>query len=324
MIVGDERQELAEWYRWFADHEAAGRSPLYAVLARGVADDPEALGALCELPIAKRQPNLLLAAVRHVCGLANGWSQFREWFFACQDEITALMIARRTQTNEPARCATLLPVLAQLPQPLALIEVGAAAGLCLLIDHYGYDYGDGVVISPAVEAPAAPVFSCVAGPRTPLPAGPLTVAWRAGVDLDPIDPTDRDHCAWLESLVWPGEGRRAELLNAALAVARRDPPRVVRGDLRDGIGELASQAPLDATLVVFHTAVLAYLDGPEERDGFGQHVLDLGARWISNEGYGVLPTSADDQPWPAGAFMLTLDRTPVAQTDPHGTWINWL
>jgi hypothetical protein len=25
-------------------------------------------------------------------------------------------------TNEPARCATLLPVLAQLPQPLALVE----------------------------------------------------------------------------------------------------------------------------------------------------------------------------------------------------------
>jgi hypothetical protein len=39
------------------------------------------------------------------------------------------MLARRTQTNEAARCATLLPTLAALPQPLALIEVGASAGL---------------------------------------------------------------------------------------------------------------------------------------------------------------------------------------------------
>jgi hypothetical protein len=44
------------------------------------------------------------------------------------------MLSRSTQTNEPARCATLLPVLAQLPQPLALNEVGASAGLCLLPD----------------------------------------------------------------------------------------------------------------------------------------------------------------------------------------------
>ena len=40
-----------------------------------------------------------------------------------------MILARRTQTNEPARCAVLLPALAQLPQPLALIEAGASAGL---------------------------------------------------------------------------------------------------------------------------------------------------------------------------------------------------
>ena len=50
------------------------------------------------------------------------------------------MLTRRTQTNEPARCATLLPALAQLPEPLALIEVGASAGLTLLFDRYSYEY----------------------------------------------------------------------------------------------------------------------------------------------------------------------------------------
>ena len=46
------------------------------------------------------------------------------------------------QTNEAGRCAVLLPVLAALPQPLALLEVGASAGLCLYPDRYAYRYGD--------------------------------------------------------------------------------------------------------------------------------------------------------------------------------------
>lgn len=50
------------------------------------------------------------------------------------------MRTRRTQTNEVARCALLLPVLTRLPAPLALIEVGAAAGLGLRLDRWAYRY----------------------------------------------------------------------------------------------------------------------------------------------------------------------------------------
>lgn len=324
--IAEELDDLRAWYAGFADREAAGRSPLYAELARGVANDEELLRMLCGLPAPKRQPNLLLAAVRHVCGLADGWPQFRAWYFAHHDEITAVMMARRTQTNEPARCATLLPLLAQLPQPLALVEVGAAAGLCLLVDYYGYDYGEGRTIPPVIPTPGAPVFACVANPLTPIPSKPVTVSWRAGVDLNPIEPSDPEQTRWLKTLIWPGEGRRSQMLDSALSIARRHPPRVTQADLRDGIAELASEAPRDATLVVFHTAVLNYLGTPQEREDFGDHVQSIGARWISNEGYGVLsPTTREtDQAWPANAFVLSLDRQPIAQTDPHGTWINWL
>jgi hypothetical protein len=41
----------------------------------------------------------------------------------------------------------LLPALALLPQPLAIIEVGASAGLTLLADKYSYDYdGHGFIL----------------------------------------------------------------------------------------------------------------------------------------------------------------------------------
>lgn len=160
-MVVDPVVELGEWYAWFSENEAAGRSPLYAELAAGVAGDRELLAALCELPVPKRQPNLLLSAVRHVCGLPQDWAQFRTWYFERREEITAVIKQRGTQTNEPARCATLLPLLAQLSQPLAILEVGAAAGLCLLFDRYRYNYGSRT-IRAADRSADAPVFACKA------------------------------------------------------------------------------------------------------------------------------------------------------------------
>ena len=124
----------------FAEREAHGRSALFEALAVGVAGDGEALTFLLSLPAEKRQPNLLLAAIRHVSGTARGWADFRQMLFANREAIRACMLDHAAQTNEPARCAVLLPVLARLRQPLALIEVGASAGSCLLPDFYGYDY----------------------------------------------------------------------------------------------------------------------------------------------------------------------------------------
>jgi hypothetical protein len=113
------------------------------------------------------------------------------------------------------------------------------------------------------------------------------------------------------------------LLRAALAVARQDPPRVVRGDLRRDLPALTAEAPADATLVVFHTAVLAYVADASERAAFADTVRGLGAVWVSNEAPGLLAGATGD-PWPHGRFLLTRDGQPVAWTDPHGTAIDWL
>ncbi|TIW02580.1 MAG: DUF2332 family protein, partial [Mesorhizobium sp.] len=129
--------EISARYVHFADTEAHGRSPLYEALAPAVDGDRETLGFLSTLPDTKRQPNLLLAAVRHLFGTPKGWTEFRQVLLAHPDAVRSLMLERSTQTNEPGRCASLLPVLARLPQPLALLEVGTSAGLCLMPDLYG-------------------------------------------------------------------------------------------------------------------------------------------------------------------------------------------
>jgi hypothetical protein len=144
-----------------------------------------------------------------------------------QKTIREVMLKRRTQTNEPARCATLVPLLALLPQPLELLEIGASAGLCLLPDLYGYEYNGTVHISPTASAGVVPpTFTCATNATTPLPTRNIDVAWRRGLDLEPLRVNDADDVAWLEALVWPDEQDRCARLRQALDVARQTPPHV--------------------------------------------------------------------------------------------------
>jgi hypothetical protein len=323
VTLDDDIEATAANYRRFAIWEARGRSALYETLSAGVAEDPEVVGLIVSLPVAKRQPNLILAAVRHLFGVLGDYEAFRTMLVEHWDEVAATALSRRTQTNEAGRCATLLPLLASLPQPLALLEVGSSAGLCLLPDRYRYDYGQGV-FGPD-DSPV--LLRCDARGGAPIPTAVPEVAWRAGIDLSPIDVEDREAVAWLETLVWPEQVERRDRLRAAIEVARRDPPSLTRGDLLDCMADVAEQAPPDATLVVFHTAVLTYL-APDDRDRFTTEVRRIGATWVANEALGVLPAvEAALQPGEfearPGDFLLSRDGQPVAWTDTHGTWVEW-
>jgi hypothetical protein len=323
MVKDAVSERLAARYRRFAQIEAHGRSPLFEAFALGVAADADALAFLATLPDSRHQPNLLFAALRHVCGTPRDWPAFRALLREHAAAVRATMLGHRTQTNEAGRCATLLPALARLPQPLALLEVGSAAGLCLLPDCYGYDYGAQRLPPPSADAP---VFPCRADLHTPLPMEQPKIAWRLGLDLQPVDVADDAGCAWLETLVWPEQTDRLDRLRAAIAVARQHRPRVIAGDLLLDLPACVHQAPDDATLVVFHSAALAYVADPALREAFAETVRALGAVWISNEAPGVFPSIRDRlaSPGPRGAFLLSVNGVPTAWTDPHGAWIEWL
>jgi hypothetical protein len=283
--MSEDRSEparISRAYLRFAE-EARGRSPLYDTLARGVATDPEIIAFLAALPKEKRQPNLLLAAVRHCCGTTGSWDEFRRAAINNADSVREVMLARSTQTNEPARCATLLPVLARLPQPLALIEVGASAGLCLLPDFYGYDYG-GQLLYPHGAAGQHPVFPCAVDAKTPIPAAMPQIVWRAGLDLNPLDVSDPEQAGWLRTLVWPEQTDRLGRLNATLQIAAANKPRLVTGDLRHDLATLTAEAPKAATLVIFHSAVLAYVAAAVERAEFARSVRSLCHFWLGERG----------------------------------------
>lgn len=314
---------VSQGYLRWAQHEAEATSPLYAEWARGVAGDEALCDHLAALPPSKRQPNLLFAAAR-VSGVPLlPWRHARDGFLAAWPRIRATMLSRATQTNEARRLATLVPALHDITEPIALIEVGASAGLCLYPDKWRYRFGPGRYLGDANR----PLLETDASRSVPIPARAPQVTWRAGIDLQPLDPADAGTRDWLEALVWPDargevDGERVDILRTGLAIARRDPAQMITGDLLDEIDGAIAEARRHARrVVVWHSAVLAYLDEPS-RDRFTARMLASGARWISNEGRMAVP--GEPAPWAGPAdFVLRIDGRPVAATHPHGRSITW-
>lgn len=289
------------------------------------------LSFLAPLPVW--QPNLFFAALQFLTGprdMPATGPDLRAVLARRGPEVADLMRARRTQTNEVARCAAVLPALPV--GPLALVEVGASAGLCLLLDRFFYDW-DAARLGP----PASPVrLHCpVTGPA-PLPSAIPAIVWRRGLDLAPVDVHDETARRWLLACVWPDQPARRERLERALELARAEAPAVRQGDLVDDLPALLGEAPRDAQLVVFHSAVLAYV-APERRQMFAD-LLTAESRtrdivWISNEGPGIVP-GLPDLGARKGGMRFVLGRARLSggrRTDhalalahPHGADLRWV
>lgn len=310
--------QTAAGYERFAALEVRGVSPLYEEWASSIAKDDAVLALIDGLPRPKRQPNLVFAAARSAGAPLAPYPQFRAWLLEHWPAVEPIIQARMTQTNEAGRCAVLLPLLSRIEGPVALIEAGAAAGFCLYPDRYSYRYqhdGGESVLHPA-SGPSPVQLTCtLTGAEAPerLP----DVVWRAGIDLNPLSVQDPQDMAWLQTLVWPEHRERRDRLSAVAGIAA-DPPHLVQGDIVEELPQLVARAPKDATVVVFHSAVLPYLEA-EHRQRFVDRVQDLNVTWISNEGEAALPAVKDQLPRSAeGRLVLSLNGVPQAFTGPHG------
>lgn len=316
---------------------AEGESRTLAGWARRVADDAAVLTWLETLPEPKRQPNLVFAAARwNGVPAPAAYDVLREALLgddAAGGVIRHTIETRSTQTNEVGRMATLVPALAAIEgldhdRPIALLEVGASAGLCLYPDRWRYDWrtSSGIVSSGTGVGP----LTCLVGGEAPVPARPPRVAWRGGIDLNPLELDDEDAMAWLRTLVWPEQTERLRLLDQGIGVARTDPPEVVRGNLLDLLPHLVEYAGEHGPVVVFHTAVVAYLDDTERKRFHGMMtdlVAEGACHWISNEGKHVLPdvtATGPAVPDDFATFVLGVDGQAVAWTHGHGRSMTWL
>ncbi|WP_166389225.1 DUF2332 domain-containing protein [Nocardioides ochotonae] len=319
----------AEQYALFASD--AGDSPCFSAWAAAVAEDQEVLAWLGTLPAIKQQPNLVFAAARwHGVPAPGPYDALRAALLGDEGTIRATILRRSTQTNEAGRMATLLPAIASLglTAPISLLEVGASAGLCLYPDRWGYAWETD---AGTVLLGEEPRLSCaVRAGNPPLPDRLPRVAWRGGLDLNPGDVTDEDAMAWLENLVWPEQDERRERLRQAIKIARAEPPHLVRGDLLTDLPELIEVAASHGPVVVFHSAVIAYLE-PADRERFHDLMTGLVAdgtcHWVSNEGKRVLPRVTETGPAVPedhSTFVTGVDGRAVAWTHGHGSSMRWV
>lgn len=348
MTEAEAPTDLAATFRRFGEVECTENgSPLYEELSYEIAGDPEILALAAE---ARQQrvgfPNLLFAAVHFLLlsgiehplaayypGMAKeqpagspAYPVFREFCLTHRDTIASLVANRMSQTNVVRRCACLLPMFAAVAdragsRELVQIEIGCSAGLNLLWDRYHYEYGGGLTWGD----PASPVrLTAELRGDVPIPRlPPLDVLWRMGIDLRRIDLEDEDSVRWLRALIWPEHVERQERLGAAIATARKDPPKVIEGDASERLADVLQQAPLQGTCCVIASHTLGFFPPAAIRrtfDALREHSRLRPVYLVTMDIRGASHSELKLAHFEGGEQMVTH----LANCSPHGRWLQWL
>ena len=157
----------------------------------------------------------------------------------------------------------------------------------------------------------------------PIPGSFPSVAFRIGLDLNPVRLTDPDSALWLRALIWPEHERRAAQLEAAIGLAIDNPPTLIAGDALETLPRVLDRIPKDTALCIFHNYTLNQFSR-EDRSRFDV-ILDE-----CSMGRDVLLLSAEGR-W--GHNFATLELVSIrggnrsirklANVDFHGKWLEW-
>ena len=271
-------------------------------------------------------------------GARPAFPLFREFCLEHRERIAELIASRSTQTQVVRRCTCLLPAFGivhrEARAPLALVDIGASAGLNLLFDRYSYRYWRvgreararrGDLLALLRWGPPEAAIRLEAELRgdevPPAPPGEIPVAGRDGIDLNPIDLDDPDQLLWLRALIWPEHVERHAQLVAAAAELKQSPVRLHRGDATAMLGGVLDRVPAGAALVVYSTIAL-YQVPPEGRRRIARTLADCSrarpVRQVALEG--VHPPSLTLTRYLDGSRRET---DLLARASPHGWWIEW-
>ncbi|MCY3568600.1 MAG: DUF2332 domain-containing protein [Chloroflexi bacterium] len=332
-------------------------SPLYAELSYGISLDHD----LLELAAQKRKrqpaPNMLFAAVQYlllsgaehaehplashypiVSGaerpMEPAFPAFRDFCLSYRDDLLELIRTRRTQTNVVRRCTCLLPAFSMVQResalPLALIDVGASAGLNLNVDRYRYRYlrgGQEEAVWGRAEAKVSLEAELRGEGRMPQLAEDLAIEFRGGIDLNPIDLRNEDELRWLRALIWPEHVERHQRLIAAATELARSPVDLRRGDAVELLPRMIADTPPETALTVYSTVALYQIPSA------GRERIFRTLQETSNERPVWLVTlelrmeDIDEVQMPSLSITRyangAAERQLLARSSPHGWWIEW-
>ncbi len=233
---------------------------------------------------------------------------------------------RPPQTNDVGRAAGLMAGLLWFaerhPRPIDLWEIGSSAGLNLLLDRFRLDLG-GVRVGPD-DSPVriAPEWR---GPSPP--DARVRIASARGVDRDPLDLADPAEVERLMSYVWVDQPERVARTEAAIALARADPPRLERGSAADWVEARLAEAPVPGhARVLMHSLVWQYVNA-EDQARITAAMERLGAAATADTPLGWIALEANREllrheltvrSWPGSGEPVKL-----ANAHSHGFWVEW-
>ena len=234
------------------------------------------------------------------------------------------------QTNEPMRSAPLMAGLLVIAAetgglPLALYESGASAGLVLMLDRYEHHLGGVTTGRPGSHVVIRPAWQGGSPPRVPS----TRVLGRQGCDLDPLNVTTKRDRERLLAYVWPDQADRLARVEAAIAIAAAEAPRIDRADAADWV-----EATLDpngaedgVARVLMHAVALQY--APQETLArLAAHVARIGERATDHTPFAWLRFEADPAFDERGSLRLTLwpggHERVLALGDTHAEGLEWL
>ena len=230
------------------------------------------------------------------------------------------------QTNEPARSANFMAALLVLADrfdlPFELLEIGSSAGLNLLIDRYRYD-----LCRVTAGPEASPVLIQPDWRGGPPPVADVCIDSVRGVDIAPIDVTDPAAAERLMAYIWVDAPERSARLAAAISLIDAQPVNLVQGDAADWVEVLLAKPQAAGTCrVLMHSVVWPYLDS-SRRDRIIAALERAAARATADTPIAWLRMEWDSEhtphrirvkTWPGG------DDLHLANSHPHGAWIEWL
>jgi hypothetical protein len=281
--------------------------------------------------LEKRAPELAMhyPSVGGTAPVEGAWPAARR-AIAGHLDLLADAVRRPVQTNEVGRSAVLygglLHVAAQTRLPVRLLEVGASAGLNLLVDRFAFDIADGVVLGD--PGSAVRLHRPWQGNLPPYDLPPHVLE-RAGCDPAPLDPRSEDDRLTLTSYVWADQLERIDRLRGALLLAAEHGITVQRLSASEFLSRELAEPRAGAATVVWHSVVWQYLSKPE-RAAVERLLQDAGdaatvaaplahlrlepARVVGTGDFGF---SVQLTTWPGGEQRL------IAEAEGHGPPVVW-
>jgi hypothetical protein len=204
---------------------------------------------------------------------------------------------------------------------MELYEIGASAGLNLILDRYSYRLG-----AVAAGAPASPLLLSPQWTGASPPRAEMSVASRRGVDLRPLRVSDPADCERLVAYVWPDQRDRLERTLLAIDIARVEPPLVDEGDAADWVEQtLSAHREPGFARVLMHAIAFQYFPKTTQERVL-RHIALVGSRAAPEAPFAWLRFEVD--PGQTAVLRLTIwpggtDRT-LARGDAHGRSLEWM